>query len=132
MSAFQRKSDELRWNGYHLLAMQIESSGACSVAVRVNGFKVVTNILLSALPSALELETLLVRFDVQLEPDGCRDIVCALRLMYEGPRLVLRVSDNITYQGRNGSLKRFESDYSLLRVDNFVYIYNPWYENAVI
>lgn len=121
-----QKCDELDWLGFRLQAVEIETSGACQVHVRVNGFRVTSKIFLSALPSAQELETVLVRFDVSLDKDGCLGVINALRELYRGPLLVLRASDNITYQGRNGALRRFEEDFGLYRVDNFVYIFNPW------
>lgn len=107
------KADQMTVEGYKLKAVKIEASGACRIHVSLDGFEITSNILLSALPSAGELETLLVRFDANVDLQVCKDIVTILAEMYKGPRHVLRVSDNVTYQGRTSvsSLKRFEEDF---------------------
>lgn len=130
-----RGSNLIVFDGYKIQANEIGSSGACRIEIEIGGVTIDTNILLSALPSAREMETLLIRFDhpSYLSARIVEDIVDLIREMYIGPRLVLRVADNLTYQGRTagGTLTRFQSDFNLLRIDNFVYIYNPWYEDTV-
>ena len=115
---------------YIVYAREIGSSGACKLEIKINGFPIKSNILLSALPSARELETLLIRFDMVMKTGVCKNIVAIIRQTYCGPRLVLRVADNLTFQGRTagGTLGLFQSTFKLLRIDNFVYIFNPWYE----
>lgn len=117
---------------YIVHAKEIGSSGACKLEIKMNGFAIKSNILLSALPSAREMETLLIRFDIAMKTGVCRNIVAIIRQMYCGPRLVLRVADNLTFQGRTagGTLGSFQTTFKLLRIDNFVYIYNPWHEES--
>lgn len=116
-------------NGYEATATLLPGCGACKVSVRANGFRVTSNILLSAMPSARELETQLVRFDVSLDANGCSLVLYLLRELYRGPphsKCVLSVAENVTYQGKTPAIQKMETDFGLFRVDNFVYIYNPW------
>ena len=124
----QAVDNTCEYDGVRLDAQEIEKSGACKVQVKVNGFRVNSNILLSALPTARERETLLVRFDLSADQEICCRVMDLLRTMYMGPIQVLRVSDNVTYQGKTSTLSmhQIQSDFQLLRVDNFVYVYNPY------
>lgn len=81
------------------------------------------------MPSARELETQIVRFDLDLCLDGCCMVLYLLRELYRGPpksKLVLCLAENVTYQGKTPALLKMESDFDLFRVENFVFVYNPW------